>query len=238
MGTSKGYAPPTGYLWSDAKRAVSYMGRNNFTPSSVGKAISKYSQALKGMKNSSNNINIGGTGAKAINFIDLVKNYGFTTALENIGLKHLIDKKPDEIYVGLTEYFAGSKNSLLEGIAQQSINELMAEILADVQTLEEYDEIFLSINKEEFIREFIIKFVQNSFFTTFSEKIISMFDNLNQFDGVQDTIETYIRTTIENDYTLEELQHIDWAGEQGSKIIDQKCDGALQILTVWSESLV
>ena len=37
MGTSKGYQPPKGYLWSNAKRAVTNMVNSNFESSSIGK---------------------------------------------------------------------------------------------------------------------------------------------------------------------------------------------------------
>lgn len=60
MGTSKGYLPPTGYLWTDAKRDVTKMVKDNFTPSSIGKAISNFAKAL----NSS-----GGSGSNASNAI-------------------------------------------------------------------------------------------------------------------------------------------------------------------------
>ena len=45
MGTSKGYLPPTGYLWSDVKRDVTKMARENFNEKSVQKAISNFSKA-------------------------------------------------------------------------------------------------------------------------------------------------------------------------------------------------
>jgi hypothetical protein len=239
MGTSKGYVPPTGFLWPDAKRSVTNMAKNNFSASSVGQAVSNFSKAITGSGGNGRATNsIASAGAKAVHFIDLVKRYGIYEALEQVGLKHLVHKNPEELLLGLLDYFSDSGNSLYDNIAQQSINELMREILANVKTEEEYNETLSSINTEEFIREFIIKFIQNSFFTNFSEKLIGLFEDYNKYNEAERAVRTFIRTRIESDYTIEQIQNIDWTGDQGKKIIQEKCDKAFEILSVWSEALV
>ncbi|SFA58561.1 hypothetical protein SAMN05216169_10765 [Anoxybacillus pushchinoensis] len=237
MGTSKGYIPPTGYLWSDSKRAVTNMVRSGFTPSSVGKAVSSFSKAMRdGRKSYSNSV--GNIGAKSVNFIEAVRQYGFLEALEKVGLSHLRNLPAEKIRSGLLEYFNESGNDLYESVAQQSMSELMRELLMSAENEEDYNNIIGSIDTGEFIREFIIKFIQNCFFTNFAEKLMTMFNTLNKYDTAEESVKTYIRTTIESEFSIEDIQKVDWNGMQGRQIIEEKCNKAFEILSVWSEALV
>lgn len=237
MGTSKGYIPPTGYLWSDSKRAVTNMVRSGFTPSSVGKAVSSFSKAMRdGRKSYSNSV--GNVGAKAVNFIEAVRQYGFLEALEKAGLSHLRNLPAEKIRSSLLEYFNESGNDLYESVAQQSMSELMRELLMSAENEEDYNNIIGSIDTGEFIREFIIKFIQNCFFTNFAEKLMTMFNTLNKYDTAEESVKTYIRTTIESEFSIEDIQKVDWNGMQGRQIIEEKCNKAFEILSVWSEALV
>ncbi|TVX91652.1 hypothetical protein [Paenibacillus agilis] len=237
MGTSKGYLPPTGYLWPEAKRDITNMVKSDFTPSSIERSISSFSKAMSGgdkqFLNSASRV-----GAKAVNFIEAVKNFGFNEALEKIGLSHLINKSPEELRIGIIEYFNDGRNDFYGNIAQQSMSEFMRELFKSVKDEEEYNTILGSIDTGEFIREFIIKFIQNCFFANFAEKILAMFDKLNKYDIAEKSVKTYIRSTIESEFTIENIQKVDWNGIEGYKIIKEKCNKAFEILSVWSETLV
>lgn len=93
MGTSKGYLPPTGYLWPDVKRDVTKMVRDNFSSSSVDKAVSSFAKVLNSSGGSGSNAGkaIQSSG-RALSFIDSVRKYGFTETLERFGLSHLKTK--------------------------------------------------------------------------------------------------------------------------------------------------
>ncbi|MFC5732339.1 hypothetical protein [Cytobacillus gottheilii] len=94
MGTSKGYSPPTGHLWSDTKRAVSGMARNNYSPDSIGKAMSNFSKANRSNgSGKEGNSAIGASGTRAINFSGLVRNFGLDYALNEVGLS-IITRSP------------------------------------------------------------------------------------------------------------------------------------------------
>ncbi|KGR89850.1 MULTISPECIES: hypothetical protein [Bacillales] len=237
MGTSKGYLPPTGYLWPEAKRDVTSMVKNGFSPSSIGKAVSSFSKAMSGGGNSHTG-SIARVGAKAVNFIEAVKNYGFIGALEKVGLAHLRGKSSEEVRAGLLEYFNDSGNDFYDSIAQQSMSELMRELLKSAVDEEDYNNIVGSIKPGEFIREFIVKFIQNCFLSNFAEKLLTMFDNLQKYDSAEKSVKTFIRTSIESEFTIETIQKVDWNGQQGKQIITDKCNKAFEILSVWSETLV
>jgi hypothetical protein len=237
MGTSKGYIPPTGYLWPEAKRDVTSMAKSGFTPSSVGKAVSSFARAMGGGGKSYSTA-VAKVGAKAINFIEAVRQYGFSEALERIGLSHLRNLPAEKMLSGLLEYFNASGNSLYESVAQQSISELMLELLMGAENEEDYNNIISSIDTGEFIREFIIKFIQNCFFTNFAEKLMTMFDKLNKYEIAEESVKTYIRASIESEFSIEDIQKVDWNGTQGRQFIEEKCNKAFEILSVWSEMLV
>lgn len=237
MGTSKGYLPPTGFLWPEAKRDVTSMVKSGFTPSSIGKAASSFSKAMGGGGKSYSG-SVARVGAKAINFIEAVRNYGFLDALDKVGLSHLRGSSPEELRMGLLEYFNDGGNDFYDSIAQQSMSELMRELLKSAVDDEDYNNIISSIETGEFIKEFIVKFIQNCFLSNFAEKLLTMFDNLQKYDSAEKSVKTFIRTSIESEFTVDSIQKVDWNGQQGRQIITDKYNRALEILSVWSETLV
>ena len=95
MGTSKGYQPPKGFLWSDAKRAVTSMVKSNFENDSIGKAVGRYNQAARQGGTSKRQQGLSTAGSKAIGFFSTAKSQGFDRALEQVGLSNLIGKSND-----------------------------------------------------------------------------------------------------------------------------------------------
>src|SRR5690625_1222868 len=130
MGTSKGYSPPTGHLWADSKRSVTAMDRNNYSSSSIGKALSNFSKAnsSKGFSRKANSV-ISTSGSKILSFSGLVGTIGLYPALDEIGLTHLRGSNPQSIFEGLTDYFSEGTNSFQESIANQAMQEYMQEIM-------------------------------------------------------------------------------------------------------------
>lgn len=236
MGTSKGYLPPTGYLWPEVKRDVTKMVKNNFSSSSIGKAVSGFSKSLNSYDSSRAGSAIQAS-SKALSFIDSVKRFGFIETLEHFGLSHLKNESPEKIRSGLLQYFSEGGNEFYENIASQSMNEFMRELLEGINDISEYETVINSLDTGDFIREFIIKFIQNCFFANFTEKLLTLFDSLDKYEIAEQSVKTYIRNSIETNYTVDEIQSIDWTGKEGSKIITDNYNKALEILSVWSESI-
>ncbi|PKJ54742.1 hypothetical protein [Bacillus sp. SN10] len=236
MGTSKGYIPPTGYLWPDVKRDVTKMVKNNFSSSSMDKAISSFAKALNGSGSSRARAAVQSSG-RALSFIDSVKRYGFFETLERLGLSHLKNETPEKVRTGLLQYFSDGGNEFYDNISSQSMNELMRELLEGIDDINEYEAVMNTLNTGDFIREFIIKFIQNCFFANFTEKLLTLFDSLDKYEIAEQSVKSYIRNSIEKNYSINEIQNIDWHGQEGNKIINDNYNRALEILSVWSESI-
>src|SRR5690625_456782 len=181
MGTSKGYLPPTGHLWADTKRAVTAMDRNHYSSSSIDKALSTFSKANSSNDSSGKaNSVIGASGAKILNFAGLVGSIGLNPALDQVGLSHLRGNDPQTIFEGLTDYFSEGTNSFQEAIANQAMQEHMQEIMGSVRSAEELEEVFSKMEADTFVRDYLIKYIETSFFANFAEKIHSMCDSITE----------------------------------------------------------
>ncbi|WP_068504677.1 hypothetical protein [Paenibacillus kribbensis] len=205
MGTSKGYLPPTGHLWSETKRAVSSMNRNNYSSSSIGKAISSFSKASSGTRNQGNAA-IGASGAKALNFADLVKSIGLDNALNQVGLAHLAGQDPQAVFEGLVNYFSEGTNSLQQSIADQAMQEYMEEMMGSVRNKDELEDAFAKLESEVFIQDYLTKYVQVSFFTNFAEKINALCKDIGQAVKMQERIKEFIRLEIAENYKRDGLK--------------------------------
>lgn len=77
------------------------------------------------------------------------------------------------------------------------MNELMRELFKGINDVREYEEVLNTLDTGDFIREFIIKFIQNCFFANFTEKLLSLFDNLDKYQVAEKNVKTHIRNSIE-----------------------------------------
>ncbi|MCG3056609.1 hypothetical protein KZ287_31055, partial [Escherichia coli] len=84
-------------------------------------------------------------------------------------------------------------NEFYESISNQSMNELMRELLKGIKDADAFEETFTSLDTGEFMREFIIKFIQNCFFANFTEKLLSLFDNIEKYKVAEKHVKRYIR---------------------------------------------
>ena len=104
MGTSKGYIPPKNEQWRQAKGAVTRMMKDSRSSVGISKAISKYADAYMSTHLSKSNVSVVAGGL--MNFISAANKYGAESVAKNIGLDSLLDKKGNELYKGLIDYFA------------------------------------------------------------------------------------------------------------------------------------
>lgn len=229
MGTSKGYIPPKGYLWKDAKSAVTNMAKNNFNKESIGKCLKKYSEARRGNIGGTKQINrkLASAGSKVMNFIGLLNEYGLNNALEEVGLGNLIGKDNDEIFMGLIEYFSPKTEIVEDSI----VRDCVSEILTKVDIFDEHS----IISDKDLLQNFLIIYVQKSFISNFFEKIQGLCGSINKTNKAIDEIKNNIRITLENKYSIEELVNINWMSRTGKDFISKVCDEAFEIFILMEE---
>lgn len=238
MGTSKGYTPPTGNLWKDAKTAVTNMVKNQANTNSIGNAVSKYVSALKSEGAAvykSKQAAVSNAGAKSLGFINAVQNFGFNEALKQSELNELIGKSSDEVFIGLLDYFTGNGSSLDESAVRGSMAELMKEKFTDKSGEKSMEDLIKDINIQEFMMEFIIKCIQKDFFTSFAEQILLKCNGTNEKVVTQNNIKNFIKVYIESKYTKQEIISIDWNGQQGRNLVAKVHEDTLNIFLLWGE---
>lgn len=239
MGTSKGYLPPKGFLWRDAKRAVTDMSKNNFGSDSIGNAMAKYANARShshgwasnnssGSSSSNRQTSVGKSGAKALNFINSVKTQGFRQTLETIGLRHLIGRNSKDIYLALVDYFVEERITIEDNI----IRDCFTELLKDLNIFDEIED-FKKIDGNDFLQKFIIKYIQKSFINDFHEKIQGLCKNIKETNRAIGEIKRFIRSEIEHNYSIEELSKINFNSNEGINFINKKCNEAFEIFKVF-----
>lgn len=234
MGTSKGYLPPTGNLWSDSKRDVSMMIRNNFSSSSIGKAISSYAKANNSTESTKKADSvISKSGTKILRFAGLVGSVGLNGALSQVGLSNLIGKEPQRIFEGLIDFFSEGTNSIQEVIANQAMQEYMEDLAGSVDSNEELEVVLSELESDLFIRDYLIKYIQSSFFSNFAEKIMSKMEDMNKVVQTQKRINDYISIEVTEEYKSERLINLDWKGREGKEYIDKKCREVCNIFEGW-----
>jgi hypothetical protein len=231
MGTSKGYLPPKGFLWKDAKTAITNMAKNNFNNESVSKALNKYVGARRSTSGSNSgqqyNKQMAVSGAKALNFVNLYNSYGLNGTLQQLGLSNLIGKSNEEIYLGLVDYFAPNADTFEDSI----VRDCMVEILDDFELFDkEKDEN--KISDKEFLLGFFIKYIQKSFISNFFEKIQGLCKNIEETNRAIKEVKNYIRVTIETEFTVEDLAGINWTSAQGERFINSKCEEVFNIFKI------
>lgn len=231
MGTSKGYLPPKGFLWKDAKVAITNMAKNNFDSESISKVMNKYVEARSsshsGGSGHTQNRQMAISGAKALNFINLYNAYGLKSALEQVGLSNLIGKSNEDIYDGLVDYFSPNSDTFENSI----VRDCMIEIVDDLKIFDE-DNTEDRISDQEFLQTFFIKYIQKSFISNFFEKIQGLCKSIEETNRAINEVKKYIRVTIETDFTIEDLVGINWTNNQGESFISRRCDEAFDMFKI------
>lgn len=233
MGTSQSYTLPTGHLWNPAKRAVTNLIKENASEESVGKALKKHYRALRSNKGSYNSKNkkIVSSAGRAANFFSDVKGLGLNEALEEHGLSNLIGKGFNDVFVGLLDYFTENNSSIDGTIARDS----MAELMSEVMTREEFEENIYEIDINDFIKDFIIKFIQKDFLVHYAEKILAGCDNIDKTISIQNKVKDFIKSVVMKKYTPSEISEINWIGIEGRQIIKQIHKNTVDIFLMWGD---
>jgi hypothetical protein len=236
MGTSKGYLPPTGYLWTKAKRSVTDMVNHNFESESIGKAVGNYARATSGGSRGGSGSRVSRmaeVGSRAGGFFDIAQTEGFKTALEEVGLGDLADKSSAEVYAGLLDYLTGNGSTLDDSVVRDSMSEVLKGEIEKHQKDKEINEIFEQMDMEKFFVNFITKFVQKDFLLLFAEKIQAKCGSIKKYKEAEKQIKGFIEKQISEGYVYEDLSSIDWSGDQGKKFIEKRCNEVFKVFNIY-----
>ena len=235
MGTSKGYLPPTGYLWTKAKRSVTDMVNHNFESESIGKAVGNYAHAssngIRGER-SSRVTRLAEVGSRAGTFFSTVQAEGLRSTLEKVGLSNLIGKDIAEVYAGLLDYLTGNGSTLDDSVVRDCMSEVLKEEIEKHQE-EEIDNIFVQMDMEKFFVSLISKFVQKDFLLLFAEKIQAKCGSIRKYKEAEIQIKNFIEKQIIEGYTYQDLSDIDWYGNEGKRFIEKRCNEAFKVFDIY-----
>lgn len=215
MGTSKGYIPPKNEQWRQAKGAVTRMMKNSRSSVGISKAISKYADAY--MSTHLDKSHISAVAGGVMNFISAANKYGTENAAKDIGLDSLLDKKGNELYKGLIDYFARDFTTTDMQIIRESLSETWKRL--EIETFKDFEQI----NSEEFLIEFIIQFAIKNFETGFAEKIFTNSELSKDYDRVMDDVGSAIENRIVADIQLEKKLDLDYTSKEGQEYILSVC---------------
>lgn len=236
MGTSKGYLPPTGYLWTKAKRSVTNMVNHNFESESMGKAVGNYARAVSGGSDRSHRSRVtrlAEVGSRAGEFFGIAQSEGIESALEKIGLADLTDRDSVEVYAGLLDYLTGNGSTLDDSVVRDSMSEVLKEEIERQLDEKEIGEIIEQIDMENFFMELITKFIQKDFLLLFAEKIQAKCGSVKKYKEAEQQIKTFIKKQISDGYVYKDISKIDWSGTQGKEFIEKRCNEVFTVFNIY-----
>lgn len=227
MGTSKGYIPPKNQEWRKAKTSVTRMITGNDTIVGIKSAVSEYAKAYS--LTHLNNSKVGYAVGNLIGFLFNIKENGLEDTLHKEGLENLIGKSNEEIYLGLIDYFCEDNSTIEDSVIRECIVEIFND--NDIVDFEDMDKL----DGNNFIKDFIIKYIQVNFEVAFSEKIQGLSESIEESKLRIKEVNQYIDDTIRNLYDVDKLLGINWRGQDGANFINKKCKECYELIMIFEE---
>lgn len=231
MGTSKAYGglkgnPTWGPLSSTVTRAVN---GGHPTKSSLGSVMSHTISHLGGShRASSGGSSFGGRAGvsaalKLGSFIGNVQNYGFTQALDLIADGIEIEDANQAINI-ILEQCAEQAGILDEIAAKAAMRDLLEEIGAEAETIEElgdgFDAAIKDFGAEELLVKYFGYYLYEHLCTNFYEKLIKE-KGLRETDGFYRDLKDYIAEKTKTTSKHRDLKNIDWQSDYGKELIQE-----------------
>ena len=152
-----------------------------------------------------------------MNFISAANKYGAESVAKNIGLDSLLDKKGNELYKGLIDYFARDFSTTDMQIIRESLSETWKRQLCDGDV-----GIFCEPNSVDSLVE-AMQFAIKNFETCFAEKIFTNSELSKDYDRVMNDVGSAIENRIVADIQLEKKLDLDYTSKQGQEYISSVC---------------
>lgn len=219
MGTSKGYISPTRVEWSQAKRAVTQMLRNNDSES-IAKAGSKFATAMKSDATSDSIFSTAVSGI--LGFSKSVSNHGSVYTLNQIQRQDLIGKPPIEILDELIREYTHNGATNEDILAADALSKALINL--NINDLEQLS----SISQEVLLKELLINFVAVNFDFRFAEKI-GKGRTPTEAQRILKDMQDYIRSSLYESLSFGNISNIDFTTLSGCEYVDRALKDAYSV---------
>lgn len=231
MGTSKAYGglkgnPTWGPLSGTVTRAVN---DGHPTKSALGRVMARTVAHLGGSYGaSSGSSNSGGNaGVRAArnlgSFIGSIQNYGFAQALDFIAGSNEIENANLAINV-ILEHCAEQAGIMDEIAAKAAMRDLLEEIGAGAETIEELGEDFEAAIKDFGAEELLVKYFGNYLYehlcSDFYEKLIKE-KGIRETEGFYTELKDYIVEKTKTTSKNRDLRKVDWQSNYGKELMQE-----------------
>ena len=221
MGTSKGYISPTRPEWSNAKRAVSTLLRENDSISR-SKAAAKFAEAVTsdGVTSESSFATAAGG---ILGVARGIATNGINESLKELGREDLIGKDPEQLLDELLNQFTNDKATLEDSLSADAISQAFEEL--EITTLEDLGAVDIDV----LLQEMISAFVCISFDSHFEEKI-GKGRSPAEKESILTSMHDYIKDTIHANLNTETINNIDFSSLSAAEIVSNTLREAFDTL--------
>lgn len=232
MGTSSSYSSPTTPEWRKAKSAVSrYASAGGETGGrSPRLPVARFVQALGGAREAARDASVGRAVAGGLlQFARTASARGADAALREAGLPDAIGLPADEALQRIVDTFATGANTLDETAARNALVEVMRELLADANDLDDAFENLDANGLLELLRKFIAAYIFWRFARALGDRLRAKSETGPAGRRREREIRRYIEAEVTVAFEDFDAQSLDWRRES-DKIIERCTRAAFQTL--------
>jgi len=238
MGTSQAYEAPTTPQWGDLKTQVTRAASEGRPDHDLARDI--VTNYIWTSRDSGNQTAHGSGGNKSAAivaknvaaFFSLVEQNGLREALKQTGLEFLQGRSGTEIILTLLDYLGGSSSTINDVDARNAL----AAVLDDIcNAAEDYDDIETLLEEqanEEMLNvvlyKFFARYIFEQFCRIFYERLEIRVGEANAeafLDGIRD----YINSRVDDVSSHQDLDTIEWNGEEGLSITSEILEDTLEV---------
>lgn len=249
MGTSKGTMPPSNGDWSPLKNDITQLVNNIDTPDQVkkqkltSKVVGDFITAIGGAENFASSSRARKDGSKTIysskigrttaaklgGFLGSIGVSGIQITLNTLNI-NLVDLTIDELHKELIQMFSTTSNSDDANAANKAIVEVIDELFAGVENIDELEkEILSSLETENILCSFYEKYVFKRFERNFDEYDIGQYGN-DKARRILEDVESFIHIKLKTYQCDKKLKDIDFTTVAGEAFVQGLLENILNFL--------
>lgn len=230
MGTSTSYDAPTS--WSALKAKITRAaGSGGISRETARNIIADHISNNGGARGWAHGGRRGGVGtgntARQIAagfglFISTVGQVGLNEALRKSGLQHLVGQPVKLILDGLLVFLGGSGSAIDDVDARMALSHLRDKLLSEATSAEEVEKILQNQlnNIDELLRDYFSFYLFEQFCRVYFERLEKNVGAAKAYSFLNE-INDFLGATLHNRTFDRNLASIDWAGEEGKRLVTE-----------------